>query len=134
MSGEDDAWMAEWERMTGRVSDTARELHEMNPVAEASYRTLRSWIYEERPDGLPRAYKELVMVVMNASNGRKDGAIRHLSNGLKHGLTVTQVREALSLCFLFLGVSWFLETGQAIWHACNEAAGQSGISGGAASR
>lgn len=118
---EDAAWTAEWERMTGRVSDTVKELHDMNPVAEASYRTLRSWIYQERQDGLPRVSKELVMVVMNASAGRKDGAIRHMNNAIKHGLTSTQMREALSLCFLFLGVSWFLETGEPIWRAYVEA-------------
>jgi alkylhydroperoxidase/carboxymuconolactone decarboxylase family protein YurZ len=103
--------------MTGRVSDTVKVLRDMNPAAENSYRTLRSWIYQERPEGLERKHKELVMVVMNAAVGHKDGAIRHLKNALKHGLTATQIREALSLCFLFLGVSWFLETGQPIWEA-----------------
>src|SRR6267154_1786098 len=97
---DDAGWTAEWERMTGRVSDTVKELHDMSPVAEASYRTLRSWIYQERSDGLPRVSKELVMIVMNASAGRKDGAIRHMNNAIKHGLTATQMREALSLCFL----------------------------------
>ena len=118
MSAADNSWMSEWERMTGRVSESVSNLHEMNPAAEESYRTLRSWIYQERPDGLSRAEKELVMIVMNISLGRKDGAIRHLNNGLKHGLTITQVREAMSLLFHFQGVSGWLETGQAVWQAC----------------
>lgn len=118
MSAADNSWMSEWERMTGRVSESVSDLREMSPAAEESYRNLRSWIYQDRPDGLSRANKELVMIVMNISLGRKDGAIRHLNNGLKHGLTITQVREAMSLCFLFQGVSGWLETGQAVWQAC----------------
>ena len=119
MSAAEASWTAEWERMLGRVPDVAKDLREMSPAAEESYRKLRAWIYEERPDGLPRAYKELVMIVMNVSLGHKEAAIRHLNHGLKHGLTAMQVREALSLSFLFLGVTGFLETGQAVWQACS---------------
>jgi alkylhydroperoxidase/carboxymuconolactone decarboxylase family protein YurZ len=115
-----DDWEAEWVRMVGRVSEVASDVHDMNPTAEESYRRLRSWIYDERTDGLSRAHKELVMVVMNLAAGYKEGAVRHLNNGLKHGLTVTEVRETLSLGFLFLGVINYLRVGQALWQACAE--------------
>ncbi len=116
----DSGWEADWIRMTGRVSDVASDLHDMNPVAEESYRRLRLWIYEERDDGLSRAHKELVMVMMNLASGYKEGAVRHLNNGLKHGLRIAEVREALSLGFLFLGVNGFLKVGQDLWQACAE--------------
>ncbi len=122
MRDEDSSWMAEWERMTGRVSEMVSDLHGMNPVAEQGYRTIRSWIYDQRDDGLSRAEKELVMVVMNAARGQTDAAARHLKHGLKHGLTTTQVREVFSMLFLFLGVSWYLESGQALWKASQEGA------------
>jgi len=115
-----DDWQADWIRMLGRVSEVASELHDMNPTAEESYRRLRSWIYEERADGLSRAHKELVMIMMNTAVANKEGALTHLKHGLNHGLTVTEVREALSLSFLFLGVIGYLRVGQALWQACAE--------------
>jgi alkylhydroperoxidase/carboxymuconolactone decarboxylase family protein YurZ len=117
---EPDDWQAEWIRMTGRVSETAAGLHEMNPTAEESYRRLRSWIYAERADGLSRKHKELVMIVMNQAVGNKEGALTHLKHGLNNGLTTTEVREALSLTFLFLGVTGYLQVGHALWKACAE--------------
>jgi hypothetical protein len=62
----------------------------------------------------------VVMIVMNLSLRHKAGAIRKLNHGLKPGLTITQVRVALSLCFLFQSVTGHLETGQAVRHACAE--------------
>jgi alkylhydroperoxidase/carboxymuconolactone decarboxylase family protein YurZ len=118
MEDETESWTAEWQRMSGRVPEVARSLHEMNPIAEEGYRNLRAWIYEERSDGLTRVDKELVMIVMNIATGNTDGAVRHLKNGINHGMTVTQVREALSLTFLFLGVNTYLQSGQAVWAAC----------------
>lgn len=127
MSAGDESWMAEWERMTGKVSDVVKDIRAMSPAAEESYRKLRSWIYEERSDGLTRAEKELVMIVMNVSLNRKDAAIRHLKHGLKHGLTLTQMREVMSMLFLFQGVGGFLETGQSVWQAVNETLAESAV-------
>jgi alkylhydroperoxidase/carboxymuconolactone decarboxylase family protein YurZ len=124
MTAPDTSWMAEWERMTGRVSDVVKDIRDVNPVAEEGYRNLRSWIYQERPDGLSRASKEMVMVVMNISLNRKDAAIRHLKHGLNNGLTMTQLRELMSMLFLFQGVGNFLETGQAVWQAAREIAAE----------
>jgi alkylhydroperoxidase/carboxymuconolactone decarboxylase family protein YurZ len=115
-----DEWQADWIRMLGRVSEVASDLHDMNPTAEESYRRLRSWIYEEREGGLSRAHKELVMITMNMAVANKEGALTHLKHGLNSGLTVTEVREALSLAFLFLGVIGYLRVGRALWQACAE--------------
>lgn len=117
---DNDDWQADWIRMLGRVSEVASDLHDMNPTAEESYRRLRSWIYEQREDGLSRAHKELVMITMNMAVANKEGALTHLKHGLNNGLTVTEVREALSLGFLFLGVMGYLRVGQALWQACAE--------------
>ncbi len=126
MNSDDTLWMVQWERMVGRVPSVARDLHQMSPTAEESYRNLRLWIYQERADGIPYAYKELLMIVLNVAAGNSEGAISHLNRGLKNGLTVTQVREALAQCFLSLGVIDFLKTGQAVWQACAESIKEDG--------
>ena len=117
MNSSDADWTAAWEHMLGTVPSAARDLREISPAAEKSYRELRLWINDDRPDGLSRAEKELVMVVLNIAVGHRGGAISHMRAGLKNGLTVTQLRETLAQCFLSLGVIEFLKTGQAVWQA-----------------
>jgi alkylhydroperoxidase/carboxymuconolactone decarboxylase family protein YurZ len=120
MSGKDGDWMAPWERMLGAVPQVASDLHDIAAPAEEGYRNLREWIYSERADGLSRATKELVMVVINIAEGSPAGAARHLELGLANGLTEMQLREALAQCFLSLGLIRFNAAGLAAWRAFKE--------------
>jgi alkylhydroperoxidase/carboxymuconolactone decarboxylase family protein YurZ len=115
-------WVSEWEAMLGTVPQLARDLREMSPPAEAGYRGLRSWIYTDRPEGAPRAMKELVMVALNVAEGNAPGALTHMRMGLEHGLTRTQLAEVLAQCFLTLGLVRFNSVGLPVWQAAQQPA------------
>src|SRR5215472_14908051 len=100
----DEPWTAAWERMLGGVPRLATDLRQIAPPAETGYRTLREWIYTDHPDGLPRALKELLMVVISITKSNPAGATAHVRMGLANGLTEMQLREALAQCFLCLGL------------------------------
>lgn len=121
MTAESDAdWTAAWEQMLGSVPSLATDLRDMAPAAEEGYRKLRQWIYADHPDGLPRATKELIMVVINIAEGNPAGAVTHLKLGARNGLTRAQLSEALAQCFLSLGLIRFNVAGTAAWNAFKE--------------
>jgi AhpD family alkylhydroperoxidase len=116
----DTEWTAAWEQMLGSVPSLATDLREMAPVAEEGYRKLRQWIYSDHADGLPRATKELIMVVINVAEGNPAGAVTHLKLGARNGLTQVQLSEALAQCFLSLGLIRFNVAGIPAWNAFKE--------------
>ena len=117
----DTEWTAAWEQMLGSVPSLATDLREMAPVAEEGYRRLRQWIYSDHVDGLPRATKELIMVVINVAEGNAAGAVTHLKLGARNGLTQVQLSEALAQCFLSLGLIRFNVAGIPAWNAFKDA-------------
>jgi AhpD family alkylhydroperoxidase len=116
----DTDWTAAWEQMLGSVPSLATDLRDMAPVAEEGYRRLRQWIYSDHADGLPRATKELIMVVINVAEGNAPGAVTHMKLGARYGLTRPQLSEALAQCFLSLGLIRFNVAGIAAWNAFKE--------------
>jgi AhpD family alkylhydroperoxidase len=74
---------------------------------------------------LPRATKELIMVVINVAEGNPAGAVTHLKLGARNGLTQVQLSEALAQCFLSLGLIRFNVAGIPAWNAFKEAPGGS---------
>jgi alkylhydroperoxidase/carboxymuconolactone decarboxylase family protein YurZ len=66
---------------------------------------LRELMFRERPDGLPQAIKELLLVVLDIAANNQHGALNHLKSARRAGLTRTQYCEALMAIYLILGVS-----------------------------
>ena len=111
----DDEWLADWTDMLGGVPPFAQALHDISEVADEAYRRQRRWIVHERADGLSSREKELMMMVLNIVVANRDGAVNHMGAARRHGLTETQLREALAQCFLFVGAIEFVRTGQIVW-------------------
>jgi alkylhydroperoxidase/carboxymuconolactone decarboxylase family protein YurZ len=111
-------WTEQWVQTLGFVPDSIAVMHEWNPAAEEAYRSLRTWLYEERPDGLSPAMKELITIVIDVIVGQDAGALNHLRAGIRHGLTATQVREALTQCFMLRGINTFGTVGHIVWEEC----------------
>jgi alkylhydroperoxidase/carboxymuconolactone decarboxylase family protein YurZ len=115
-----EPWEQEWEAQMGAVAPFLRELRELSPVAETAYRTSRADLFAEHPDGLTRAEKELVLLVMNVTLANTEGALNHLRLAREAGLSVQAVREVLAECILYLGVISHVRIGQTLWRACGD--------------
>jgi alkylhydroperoxidase family enzyme len=113
-----EQWESEWEAQMGAVPPFIRELHEMSPAAEGAYRSGRAALFAEHADGLTRAEKELVLLVMNVVLANNAGALNHLRLARKAGLSVQAVREVLAECMLYLGALSHVRVGQFLWRAC----------------
>jgi AhpD family alkylhydroperoxidase len=111
----DDEWLADWTDMFGAVPPFAQALHDISEVADEAFRRQRRWIVQQRADGLSSREKELVMMVLSIAAANRDGAVNHMRAARRHGLTETQLREALAQCFLYIGAIEFIRTGQAVW-------------------
>jgi AhpD family alkylhydroperoxidase len=70
-----------------------------------NFKTFRGFIFEERPGGLSRAMKELLVFALSLSANNPHGAIRHLQEARRAGLTREQFCDALMVVCLVLGVS-----------------------------
>jgi alkylhydroperoxidase/carboxymuconolactone decarboxylase family protein YurZ len=114
-----ERWEQEWEAQVGAVPPLARELHDLSPTAENAYRTSRADLFTESEDGLTRAEKELVLLVMNITLGNTDGALNHLRLARQAGLSDQAVREVLAECVLYLGVISHVRVGQVLWRECS---------------
>jgi alkylhydroperoxidase/carboxymuconolactone decarboxylase family protein YurZ len=111
----DEEWLADWTDMLGSVPPFARALHDISEVADEAYRRQRRWIVQERTDGLSSREKELLMMALSIAAANRDGAVNHMLAARRHGLTETQLREALAQCFLIVGAMEFVRTGQVVW-------------------
>jgi alkylhydroperoxidase/carboxymuconolactone decarboxylase family protein YurZ len=111
----DDEWRADWTDMMGAVPPFAQALHDISEVSDEAFRRQRRWIVQQRADGLSSREKELVMMVLSIAVANRDGAVNHMCAARRHGLTETQLREALAQCFLYVGAIEFIRTGQAVW-------------------
>jgi len=88
---------------------------------------LRELLFQDRPDGLPRAFKELLLVSLDVAANNQNGALNHLKSARRAGLTRTQYCEALMAIYLILGVAGLAHgatEGLRVWDA--EAAAQGG--------
>jgi alkylhydroperoxidase/carboxymuconolactone decarboxylase family protein YurZ len=75
------------------------------------YRDFRAYPYEERPDGLDLAIKELLFITINASIGNLDGAMNHVESAREAGVTTAQLKEALALSLLLAGAQSWVNVG-----------------------
>lgn len=101
----------------GDVPAAINAMFAMDAEFGGSYTDIRESIYAERPDGLPLAVKELILVVLDVSVSNTDGALNHLRAARRAGLTKTQLHEMLLEVFLVLGVSGWGKVGYHLWES-----------------
>ncbi len=103
----------------GAVPESIAQMAELAPAVFDGYSQLRTWIL--RPDGdLPRKYKHLIFSVLDCSIGNQGGAINHIRAGMRAGLTVGEVAEAMLQLLITNGTPAWGKTGRHVVVAAQE--------------
>lgn len=101
-----------FERTTGAVPPSVETMRRHAPAAYAAYLSAREGVYLDPPAGhLDRAMTELIFIVLDVIAGHEDAAKAHAEAGLKAGLTVGQITEALMISVLINGHAHWGKTG-----------------------
>jgi alkylhydroperoxidase/carboxymuconolactone decarboxylase family protein YurZ len=101
----------------GFVPPAIRRMFEMDKGLGSAYTDHRQIIFAERDDGLPLKFKELLLVAMDLSADNLNGAMGHLKAAKAAGLTQAELKEALLIAWLVLGISSWGKVGQHLWTA-----------------
>ena len=104
----------------GHVPPTITAMIDMDAGLAQGYTNLRKLYFDGRPDGLPLAIKELLIVMLDLAEGHVPGAVAHLHAAKRAGLTENQLREGLIGAHLILGASGWDKVGRAVWEAWQE--------------
>ncbi len=113
-----------FEQTIGAMPASVAAMKRYAPAAYAAYLAARESIYRDPPHGhLDRATTELVFIVLDVVAGHEEGAKAHVEAGLKAGLTVEQITEALMIAVLINGhVHWSVTGYKVVEHAAALAA------------
>ncbi|MDE0195332.1 MAG: carboxymuconolactone decarboxylase family protein [bacterium] len=74
----------------------------------------------DSPEGLDRAMKELLIIILDIVYDNPEGALVHLEAGLREGLTLEALREALLLTVYVGGIATWARYGQMIYESALE--------------
>jgi alkylhydroperoxidase/carboxymuconolactone decarboxylase family protein YurZ len=107
--------LAHYEETLGAVPPAIASMFAMDDEFASRYTDIRELIYQQRPDGLDLAVKELLLVMFDLAVSNADGGINHLKAARRAGLTRTQLHEALLIAFLVMGVSGWGKVGHKLW-------------------
>ena len=110
-----------FEQTIGAMPASVDAMRRHAPAAYAAYLAAREAIYRDPPDGhLDRATTELIFIVLDVIAGHEDGAKAHVEAGLKAGLTVGKITEALMIAVLINGhVHWSVTGDKGVEHAAD---------------
>ena len=112
---------AHYEQQLGGVPKPVAGLRTHAPEFFAGMAAARASIMDsESPDGLDRAMKELLIIVLDVAYDNPEGALVHVEAGLKAGLTLEALREALLLTVYVGGVATWARSGQSVYEAALE--------------
>ncbi len=109
--------VAHYQETLGNVPPAIASMFSMDEEFASRYTDIRELIYQQRPDGLDLAVKELLLVMFDLAVSNADGGINHLNAARRAGLTQTQLKEALLIAFLVLGVSGWGKVGYKLWNS-----------------
>jgi alkylhydroperoxidase/carboxymuconolactone decarboxylase family protein YurZ len=98
-------WEEHYMREMGFIPPRVPAFMGLDPGFADSFISLRELLLQERPEGLSRAHKELLMTVLDVAGGNKQGAIHHLRAAKDGGLTQTQLLETIFALFFMHGLS-----------------------------
>lgn len=105
----------------GAIPASVDAMRRHAPAAYAAYLAAREAIYRDPPAGhLDRATTELIFIVLDVVAGHEEGAKAHVEAGLKAGLTVGKITEALMIAVLINGhVHWSVTGYKVVEHAAD---------------
>jgi alkylhydroperoxidase/carboxymuconolactone decarboxylase family protein YurZ len=109
-----------YQETLGNVPPAIKAMSELDEDFFSAYTDIRIGIYKDRPDGLPLAIKELLLVLLDIAVDQGPGALNHLTAAKRAGLTKTQLQEALMEVFMVLGVSAWGKVGHTLWDHWDE--------------
>jgi alkylhydroperoxidase/carboxymuconolactone decarboxylase family protein YurZ len=108
-------WQQHYLDTLGNVPAPIASMFDADEAWGEAYTLLRKAVYEERPDGLPTAMKELLYVVLDVALDNLHGAENHLAAAYAAGLTDDQLKEALMITFAMCGIGSWGKTGSHLW-------------------
>ena len=116
---------AHYARQLGGVPKPISGLRTHAPEFFAGMAAARASIMAgDSPGGLDRAMKELLIIILDIAYDNPEGALVHLEAGLKAGLTLEALREALLLTVYVGGIATWARYGQMIYEAALDMAGE----------
>jgi alkylhydroperoxidase/carboxymuconolactone decarboxylase family protein YurZ len=92
----------------GEVPASVQALIDLAPGALPGYVALREYAYG---GALDRRTVELLFTVLDVVQGHTEAAKAHVEEGVRAGLTVAQLAEALTVAMMVCGVSTFATSG-----------------------
>ena len=112
---------AHYEQQLGGVPRPISGLRAHAPEFFVGMATARASVMDsDSPEGLDRVMKELLIIILDVAYDNPEGALVHLEAGLKAGLTLAALREALLLTVYVGGVATWARYGQMIYEAALE--------------
>ena len=116
---------AHYEQQLGGVPKPISGLRTHAPEFFAGMAAARASVMDgDSPEGLDRATKELLIIILDIVYDNPEGALVHLEAGLKEGLTLEALREALLLTVYVGGIATWARYGQMIYESALEMADQ----------
>ncbi|MFN0160925.1 MAG: carboxymuconolactone decarboxylase family protein [Burkholderiales bacterium] len=109
----------------GALPESVATMQRHAPAAYAAYLAARENVYRDPPAGhLDRATTELLFIVLDVVAGHEEGALAHAEAGVRAGLTVGQITEALMIAVLINGHAPWGKTGYKVVEHAARVAGQ----------
>lgn len=112
---------------TGRLSPGISLLAETAPATFGGYGLIRAAVMKDRAEGgaLDLRTKELVFVLLDVLVLNEAGAIAHLENAMRLGLTVAELAEGLTQVLMVGGITTWNRAGAAVMRRAVEIASAS---------
>lgn len=108
----------------GTMPTSVEVMAEHAPGALDGYLALRTFAHREPPDGdLDAPTRELLFIVLDVVEGHIDAAKAHAEMGIKAGLSVGAISQALVIAMMVSGIhTWSQHGHEVVTHAARFAA------------
>ncbi|MCU0985971.1 MAG: carboxymuconolactone decarboxylase family protein [Acetobacteraceae bacterium] len=120
-----EAGRASFLATSGRLSPNIALLADAAPSTFGGYGLMRAAVMRDRNEGgaLDLRTKELVFVLLDVLVLNEAGAIAHLENAMRLGLTVPELAEGLTQVLMVGGITTWNRAGAAVMRRAVEIAG-----------
>ena len=99
----------------GDIPQSVATLAEHAPGALGGYLALREFVYREPPQGhLDAATRELLFIALDVAAGHIEGAKAHVDAGLKAGVSVEAITQALVITMMISGIHTWSQHGHEV--------------------
>lgn len=92
---------------SGRIPERFKVLRDAAPATFAGYALMRAAVMRDKDEGaaLDLRTKEFVFVLLDALAGNREGALSHLENAVRLGLTAEELAEGLTQVIMVGGIT-----------------------------